>query len=404
MGINQRPVYMARQPIYSVDGAVVGYELLFRRAHEGGAGNLSRSETAMALVNALVEIGLDRLVGDSVAYINVTEDLLLEDCLAALPKERVVLEILETVQPTPEIVRAVTDLKAHGYTIALDDFTRVGDLAPLVELASIVKVDVPGVAPSELGKLARQLKGPGRSLLAEKVEDRATYARCRNHGFDLFQGYYFMKPKVVEGQGMKTNRVSLLRLLAKLQDPDIRLNDLEEVIRADVTLSYRLIKLTNTVDVALRTPVQTVGQAIHFLGLRKVTSMATLLTLAGADDIPQELVVTAFTRAHMCENLARARHMAEPSKMFLAGLLSFLDAILSMPIEEALQALPLSDELREALIAPDADNDVAALLREVRAYEVGRFDALRDSTVQAHATDAYLSAVKWSEESEALAA
>lgn len=404
MGTSPRPVYMARQPIYAVDGSVVGYELLFRRAQDGGAGTLTRSESAMALVNALVEIGLDRLVGDRVAYINVTGELLLEDCLAALPKERVVLEILETVQPTPEIVRSVADLRAQGYTIALDDFTRFGDLAPLVELASIVKVDVPSVPPPDLAKLARQLKGNGRSLLAEKVEDRATYARCRNQGFDLFQGFYFMKPKVVEGQGMKTNRVSLLRLLAKLQDPDIRLNDLEEVIRADVTLSYRLIKLTNTVDVALRTPVQTVGQAIQFLGIRKVTSMATLLTLAGADDIPQELVVTAFTRAHMCENLARARHMAEPSKMFLAGLLSFLDAILSMPMEEALQALPLSDDLREALIHPEAGNEVASLLREVKAYELGRFDALQDPAVQAHATDAYLSAVKWSEESEALAA
>lgn len=397
----KKPIFVARQPIYDADGNVTAYEVLFRRGMEGGAGVVTRTESAMSIVNAILEIGLNDLVGDKRAFINVTEELLLEDCLDVLPKDRVVIEVLENVRPLPEVVEAVRSLVCRGYTIALDDFVHHDSLRVFTDLATIVKLDVQGQDFDALRKATATVRRPGVQLLAEKVEDRPMYARCKRLGFDLYQGYFFMKPHVLAGSSMRTNRVSLLRLLTRLQDSNARIQDLEDIIRSDVTLSYRLLRLTHTVEAAARARIETVAQAIQFLGVRKVSSIAMLLALAGADDVPQELIVGAFTRAHMSESLARSRGMEEPSRVFLAGLLSVLDAIMNVPMEQALEMLPISDEIRDALVNPVCENAVARLLREVKAYELGDWDAVEHGLHRGRdAISAYLGAIKWSHEVE----
>lgn len=400
MSTSPSTVFMARQPIYDRQRAVIGYELLFRRANTADAGAISRAESAQAVINSLVEIGLEELVGTGRAYINVGEDLLLEQCLEALPAERVVLEVLETVRPTPEVIQAVRRLKDLGYTIALDDFIYRPELEPLADLADIVKLDVLEADLRTLRKAVSTLKRPGVSLLAEKVETQSHFNRCLRLNFDFFQGYYFMRPQIITGQQVKANRASLLRLLARLQEPDISLREIEDVIRADVTLSYRLIKLTRSVDVAVRAQFETVAQAIQFLGIRKVTSIAMLLAMAGVDDLPQELVVTAFTRAHMCENLVRNRNLGDPNKAFLAGLLSMVDVIMNMPMDTALDMLPISNEIREALLDPRCPNYLARTLREVSAYERGQWDEVRDSNLGEDLWNAYIGAVRTGREVE----
>lgn len=390
---------MARQPIYDANLAVHAYELLFRRGETGSAGEIDAEAAAKSLVNSLVDIGLRDLIGDSTAFVNVSYDLLMSNSIVTLPKEQVVIEVLETIEPTTEVLERLSQLQTFGYRLALDDFVLSPETRILLRYASIVKFDVLNKPESEVRRQAALLRRPGVKLLAEKVEDEAMFKVCQRAGFELFQGYYFSKPELLKRTSVETNKFSLLRLASKIQSSDAQYAEIEEIIASDVSLSYRLLKFVSSAQFGVGCKITSIRQALMFLGISTVSALATLLAMAGTSGKPSELMTIALVRGKMCEVLATTRNLPNPDRYFTVGLLSVLDALLDAPMEVVLAELPLAPEINEALLLPDCENDLAKALRSALAYENGDWESPRpEGVTNQDLSNAYHAAICWATE------
>ena len=321
--------YVSRQPIYCSKMDVYGYDLLFRNS-----GAMDRAvivdgdqATAQVILN-FIEISLEQIVGRALAFINLTRHFILEGHCASLPKDRVVLEVLEDITADPEIVESLQKLSRQGYIIALDDFLYDESLRPMVELPDILKVDILGVDRDALEQQVSTLRGFNVSLLAEKVETQEEFEFCDELGFEYFQGFFFGKPKLIQGRQIPMNRLAAMRLVAKLQDPDIKGAELEETIKQDVALSHKLLLFVNSAYCALPREVYSIGHAAVLIGTARIRTWASLLMLASMDDKPRELMITVIIRAKMCEQLAEAQHIRNAEHFFTVGLFWLLDPML----------------------------------------------------------------------------
>ncbi|MCC7433854.1 MAG: EAL domain-containing protein [Methanoregulaceae archaeon] len=390
------PVYLARQPIVDGRQEVIGYELLYRRAFAPSAGEMSLAEEARSLANALVEIGLNELVGKHRAFINVSEDLILSNALDAFPRARVVLEVLEHVRPTLEVQVELSRLRKLGYTIALDDFIWNDLTEPLIPYADLIKIDISQIAPQELPVLVTTLREYPVKLLAERVETYEEFERCQDLDFDYYQGYFFAKPQIVEGRALTVNHLALVRLLSRLHSDDLTLEELEGIIASEVQLNVRLLKFIKSAYMGLPSKVDSIRKALMFVGVKTLAAIATLLMMSQFANKPDELVFIAMVRAKMSELLAGSLGEQDTDRHFTVGMLSTLDALMDMPMADLLTQLPLSEEINEALLQPDCENVLAKVLRAVRAYEEGDFEtAGREGVALADANMAYRQAVAW---------
>jgi EAL and modified HD-GYP domain-containing signal transduction protein len=341
---------VARQPIFDRQLRVASYELLFR---DDGADRAviddEDAATSQVLLGAFTEIGLKELVGERQAYLNVSSRFVIEGYALPLPKGQIVLELLERAAVTGELLDAIGGLRRDGYTIALDDFVLTEDTRSLLDLADVVKVDVLATPRTDLPEVLRCLRPSGAQLLAEKVETHEDFEFCHELGFDLFQGYFLCKPKIVRGRGISANRLSTLRLVGRLNEPWVEVGELEDLIAHDVGLSYRLLRYINSAFFGLRREITSVRQAVVLLGLDNIRRWATLLALASVEDKPVELLVTALTRARLCELLAPG-FRADPGSLFTIGLFSVVDAIMDTPMGEVLESLPFAEDVRAALL------------------------------------------------------
>ena len=361
-------VLVSRQPIYRADNSVLGYELLFRDSDTDRANFADGARaTAQVLVNTLMEIGMDELVGRHRAFINFERTLLLGDYCESLPPERVVLEILETVEPDKELLKRLERLRAKGYRIALDDFLCVEPFSPFLEFANYVKVDLttsqwPSIENAVAAMAKYQLE-----LIAEKVETREQLQECKKIGFQHFQGYFFCRPQNMSGRPLPVNRLAAIRLLTQLNKPDIRMQELEVAISQNVALSYKLLRYINSAMCGLGREVESIRHATVLVGLEKMRIWASLIVFSGFDETPRDVLVTGTVRARMCEQLAMALHLPHPERFFLVGLFSVLDAILDRPLEQILASLSLSADISDALL--HQKNEMGNMLRCVQAYE-----------------------------------
>lgn len=387
--------FLARQPIYDRKLEVFGYELLFRSGESGHADFTDADQaTSQVILNAFMEIGLEDIVGDKLAFINLTHAFIVGHYALPFPPSRGCLEILENVTVDAAVIEAVRHLSGQGYTIALDDFVYHEALRPLVQLADIIKIDVLALDRAELKRHVALLRKLGTKLLAEKVETQEDFAYCNELGFDYFQGYFFCKPKIISGSRMPANRLTALRLLAGLQNPDIRVNELEALVSQDVAMSYKLLRCINSAFYSLPRKVESIRQAIIILGSQWLKTWVSLMVLANIDDKPRELMVTAMVRAKMCELLAAGAQQKGTERFFIAGLFSVLDALMDRPLEELLKMLPLSEEVSAALL--DHQGAIGNTLRCVLAYDRGQWDEVNCPAMNTtEVTQAYLDAIAW---------
>ena len=369
-------VLVARQPIFDRRQHVAGYELLFRGAPAGELTSVDEAErrTGTVVMNLFTDIGIERIVGNVPAWINVSREFVLSGLIDSLPPELVVLEFLEDQLIDGEVLEAIERLKHAGYRIALDDFIYSAGTDPLIDLADLVKLDILQFSEPELRDEVRRLKERSITLLAEKVENRAELDRCREEPFALFQGYFFCRPELVRGRRLDAQRTTLLKLLAALHQDDVQIATLERMIGRDVGLSYRLLRYLNSAYFGLG-DVRSIGQALALLGIENVKSWAILSAYGVIDDKPAELAVTALVRARFCELAAAQVPAANSREMFTLGLFSVIDALLDMPIDEVLDAVPLPTDMRAALITHEGT--AGTLLESVAAIEVGDFDRAR---------------------------
>ncbi len=374
-------LFIARQPIFDATRDVVGYELLFRNGltncFSGTDGN---EATRQVLLSTFVLFGLGKLTGGRPAFINFTREFLFNDLVRLFPPQSVVVELLEDILPDHEVIAACRWLKEAGYTLALDDVTSLERYTDLIELVDIVKVDFRATPIEKRREMAEQLRARSVRLLGEKVETHEEFREAVNQGFALFQGYFFAKPELVQARDVPGNRVQYLRLLRELRAQKLDLAAVESVIKQDISLSYRLLKFINSSFFGLRSEIRSVRHALALLGERDLRRWATLATLsAAAPDKPVELLEIGLTRARFCEALstvipASGRDVAE--EMFLVGLFSVLDALLDVPLEQAVREAGVPARVKAALLG--VPSPWRQLLELALAYERGQWDLVSD--------------------------
>lgn len=340
--------YLARQPILDLHGKVHGYELLFRNGPQAmfsGDGNLA----TRTMIDNTVLFGLGRLTGNLPAFINCTEEALTGQLVHALPAGMTVLEILETLEPTPELISSCQQLKAAGFRMALDDFTWKPGFEPLIEIADYIKVDFALSDESERRSLLKRLKGVTVALIAEKIETQEEFERARDEGFTLMQGYFFCRPVLLTNHKVPANRLLHIEILRLLQNETMDVKELAGLVRRDPSLTYRLLRLINSPASAMRQEVQSVHAALIAIGedaFRRMATLAITSELNAGQTV--ELLRLAFVRARFCE-LASVFCGLSHSEQYLLGMMSLLPAMLRVPIHELTPLLPLRDEIRRAL-------------------------------------------------------
>jgi len=340
--------FMARQPILNIQGQLHAYELLWRdgvsNAFHGDQEFASRS-----IVDDVVIFGLDELTSGLPAFVNCTGDLLTGELPDILPPATTVLEILENVEPTPELIAACKRLKGLGYRLALDDFIWDPKFEPLVELANFIKIDfLLSEAPARR-ELFQRVRGKRIAMLAEKVETQEQYKQACQEGFTLFQGYYFCRPTMMEKRTIPANSRSHLQILELLHADPLDLRKLHPLVKSDASLAYRLLRMVNSPGFGVRREVRSLEHALVVVGDDNFRRMATLAiaseTNAGR---PAEILRMALVRGRFCE-LAAQQCAIDATEQYLLGLLSLWPAMLQVPMEQLLSVLPISGKISEAL-------------------------------------------------------
>ena len=390
-------VLVGRQAIFDRQKGVFGYELLYRDGQANSAQVVDGDEaTARVMVNTFLEMGIDQITGTSQAFINLTANFFLSQNYEVLPKHNVVLEVLESIEPTPIVIQSLVRARQLGYKIALDDFIVRDSHRGLLEVADFVKVDILALTSEQLLEQIEVLKQYPVRLLAEKVEDQEVYALCYEKGFEYFQGYFFCKPQIMEGVKLSGNRMAIVLLLAKLQDPDIHIKDLEELVENDLSLSLKLLRFVNSASVGLPRVVNSIGQAVGMVGTERMRQWASLLVLAHTGGKPSELMRIALIRGRMCQGLSRLQGESA-SQGFTVGLFSVLDAYFDCEMKQLLADLPLAPEILLALT--EGQGCLGKILKCVMSYERGEWDQIENSRFEPHVLrQEYLFSTEWANE------
>jgi c-di-GMP-related signal transduction protein len=394
---------VARQPIFDRNSAVSGYELLFRNSRENRfTATDIEAASAMSIEQSTAAFGLDTLVGERTAWVNLTRGALLNEYYRLLPPGRTVIELLESVRPDQRVLDACLRLKAEGYRLALDDYTFAAESAPLLAMADLVKVDFMQARARSDARVIHRLRDRGIYLLAEKVETLAEHDEAIAAGYDLFQGYYYCRPEMVELNDLAPSKLSQLQFLAEVTRGDTSFERLEELFRSDVALTTRLLRYLNSAAFGWRHEIASLRHALQLMGVEPLRKWATMMGfLSLGHDRPRELVITALSRAHFAEEIGPRGGVAGYGlDLFLTGMLSVVDAMVGRPMREILDGLSIPDPVRAALTG--GEHPVGSVLRVVQAYEQGNWPAVEAVRATCPIDDralseAYLRSLQWAE-------
>lgn len=351
---------LARQPILTRDEKVLGYELLFRESPEDKRFSSDAENATSSTINALNVMGLDVICDGKLAFINCTQQMLLKEYFLLLPADQVVVEIQESVASDDRVVDSCQRLKQQGYRIALDNLVPGDPRASLIAYADYAKVDIRKVAHvQEL--IASTLAGGKRcQMLAEKVETRVQFLTAAKDGFTLFQGYFFRHPERMRARQIPANKMSSLRLLQAISAPEVDLAAVEDLIKHDASLCYRLLRYLNSPLLGIASPVQSVRHAMNLLGERELARWIRMaVTLAMGEGRCSDLVLSSLVRARFCE-LVAAKVQNCRSDVFLMGMLSLMDAILEMPMGIVVEGLALDTDIKAELLGAKTGNKTTA--------------------------------------------
>jgi EAL and modified HD-GYP domain-containing signal transduction protein len=392
--------YVARQPILDLRGRVHGYELLFRggpqQLHFSADGDLA----TRTILDNMVIFGLDKLTGGLPAFVNCTREALTDRLVEVLSPSMFVLEILEDLEPTPELIRACSRLKAAGFRLALDDFRWKPGCEPLIELADYIKVDFTISNSSERRDIRERLGSRAVALVAEKIETQQEFRQARDEGFTLIQGYYFCRPELIQNRKVPSNKLTQIEILRILGEDTLNFEKLCSLVKRDASLTYRLLRLLNSPACAVRQEVRSIKSALIAVGeegFRRIAMLAIASELNGGQ--PGELLRLAFVRGRFCE-LASAQCGLDPTEQYLLGLLSLLPAMLRVPMQQITPALPLREEICIALMGAAVPE--RTLLEWLICHEYGQWNECDEIAEEQHLDQlnllrCYAEALEWAE-------
>lgn len=386
-------IFIGRQPIFDGKQQVFGYELLFRSAHATQSGILSGhcdEATHELLLNAFSDFSFDELVGGKLGFVNFTKNLILNP--PSLPPNKVVIEILEEVQPSEEVLVALRHLKEKGFKLALDDVVYQTALEPFFNLVEILKIDLIATPREKWSEHVRILKSYPVKLLAEKVQTEEEFEYCKKLGFDLFQGFFLSRPKLLGAKRTETNKMVVVDLLGELQNPNTTMGELEAILSQDPRLGFKLMKIINSAAYARPKKVQSLKKALIFLGLHKLKEWLSLIVLTSFDQTPSELIKITIIRAKMCELVAAHKGFLTPDAYFTAGLFSSLDVILDQPLRGILHQLSLEDKIKEGIL--EGKGEIGKVLHRVMAYEKTHWSEIPGTEVSLY-VGAYKASIRW---------
>lgn len=388
---------IALQPICNPKMRHVADELLYRSSAEATFATVDDEMQATARVcnAAFYETGLEKLIGNRKLFFNAPREWILKPELLPPNPEQVVLEVLESVTGEPEILQALKRVKDLGYEIALDDFILSTETEPLLDVASIIKVDL--LAPVHEADI-NLYKERGLQLLAEKVEDLETFKTYRDWGFDYFQGYFYAKPEVhaeTSRKGRGNNRGAQIRILKEAQEEEPNYEVMENLIAQDPQLTFMLLKYVNSAAFRRRSEITTIHQALNTLGIDRVRTIVTTVMLANNGPASRLLLPQALTRACMCEKLARGMSGLNARTAFMVGLMSMMDVLMGTDLDDLLEQLPLSTEVKAAIL--QRQGKLGQLLNLVEAFEQAKLAGKSAGLVE-RLNKAWMESQVWSNE------
>ena len=364
--------YVARQPIFDREENVFGYELLFRDGIENAFSG-DTDEASRATLDRSLLMGLDILCDGRRAFVNCTRDTLIKGLVTLLPSTTTVVEILETVPADPDVIAACRNLKEAGYMIALDDYVADDPREPLAEIADIIKVEMQLTTEEQRAEIIKRF-GPWRCrMLAEKIETHGDFIRARDQGFVYFQGFFFRRPEMMNTRDMPANRLNYLRMLTEVSRPELNLPEIEQLIKAEASVCYRLLRYLNSPIFGFKSEIHSVRHALSILGERDVRRWVRLVAAVGAgQEKTTDLVLSALVRGRFGELLAPRVPHGE-SDLFLLGLLSLIDAMLEMPMTEVLDRVPIDHETKAVLLGQSSV--LRPVFQLMLAHESGEWQA-----------------------------
>lgn len=366
-------VFVARQPIFDRKQKVYAYELLFRSGFEQNFFDNSDGEASskQVLTNSFLSIGMDTMTNGKKAFVNFTRKLLLDPVASFFPKNLMVVEILENVEPDEEIISACKNLKDLGYLLVLDDFVFAPGYESLIDLVDIIKVDFIQTQGTARGDVIEDVGASRIKYLAEKVETLEDFEQAVDLGYSYFQGYYFSKPQIIAGRDVPAHKLNYLQILNEINQPEVDFDELEKVLKQDLSLSYKLLSYINSPYFGFDNKIRSIKHALSLLGIRESQKWLSLfaLQIIGKDK-SQELLAMSLIRANSCELIAPligSKNRA--SEYFLMGLFSMIDALLDQPLEEILAKLPLADDIKKVLLGEK--NQMRDVFELAVSYEKG---------------------------------
>jgi len=382
---------LSRQPIYGPKMDVAAYELRSNYVNDEGSANLDHDQLR-TVFKMFTDTGLDLVVGESQGLVTLTPEALSEGLWKTIPKSRVTIGYLEPFQPEDEAAKLLSEVAAAGYRLALSGKLPNECMSMLGKDHTVI-LDVTAYTPEGLQERIDTLRAHQSRITATHVDTHDDLEYCKSLEFDFYQGHFLFKP-AAQRTSIPVNRMNMIRLLSKLQDPKIPMPEIEKLVSQDVALSFKILRYANSAAAGLQREVNSAGHAVRLIGMKTVKEWSSALLLSSVDDKPRELMTSALVRAKMCELLGGSLENAKEESFLSAGLFSVLDALLDCPMEKAIAELPLADEIKAALVK--GDGPIGQAIRCSIAYERADWDSVRfygqhSSSIRAK----YMSAIEW---------
>lgn len=356
-------IFVVRQPIYSRGLDVYAYELMSPPNSGNIPGNISADiaadiagekmddkATSQVIINAFMEIGIDKLVGKKIAFITLTEHFLKSDYELPLPTDRVILKIPAYANVSPEVIAGCQRLTSKGFKLALDNYLQHPSLQPLSSMASIIDINIENLSKGEIRSHLKILKKLHPIILADHVKTHEEYEACHEVGVDYIQGYFLNRPRIISGESLDSNQMSVINLLSTLHNPETDIDTIVDVISKDVALSYKILQLMNSAFFSRSSKIDSIQHATVMLGRKQLCTWASMMALSGMDNKPREQVRISMIRARSCELLAQKAHLKPADSFFTVGMFSSLDLLMDRSLEELIKPLPLTDKVVGALL------------------------------------------------------
>jgi len=394
-------IFVARQPIFTIQKKLFGYELLFRLGLENAFPDIDGDiATSNVLSNTFFSFELKEILGGKPGLINFTRELILQKTPLLFPQQHIVIEVLENIEPDADIIAALEEFKEKGFNIALDDFIYHEKFEPMMALCKIIKFDLIATPLETLADIVKDIqKNYTITLLAEKVETYEEFELAKKMGFRLFQGYFFSKPEILSKKEISSSHITKLKLINEVGRKDLDFHTIEGLIKKDVSVSFKLLKFINSAYFGRPTPIHTIKDAITYLGVDELKKFINIVTVSDMGSTkPNELIRSSVIRARMCElcGTILKTHFST-DELFTLGLFSFMDAMLDRSMEDILKNISFSEKIKNALL--QKDKDFQKILAVVISFEQGDWNnkfykIMSGTAIEKKLLEFYLDAIK----------